>query len=186
MNTGQTLLVIAAFALLSTLTLAINSTMITTSTMGLEMEASLNALSVAQTMLDEIMLKDFDENTTNNHRVFTYDGMTSVASLGPDAGEAISGIDSSRTGNFRSKTRFDDTDDYNRYVRWAWNSRLGWFIVRDSVTYVNELNPDNVSATRTWHKRITVIVSNFSMPKDLDGNVLPYSLQGLAIYRKYY
>ncbi len=186
MQTGQTMLVIAAFALLSTLTLAINATMITTATMGLEMEASLNALSVAQSMLDEILMKDFDEKTTNNHRVFTYDGMTAVSALGPDLGEAISGVDSSRTGDFQSVSKFDDVDDYNGYVRMAWNSRLGWFTVRDSVVYVNELDPNTVSSTRTWEKRLTVQVTNYSMPKDLNGNVLPYTLQDLAIYRKYY
>ncbi len=186
MQTGQTMLVIAAFALLSTLTLGINATMVTTATMGFEMEASLNALSVAQSMLDEILMKDFDEKTTNNHRVFTYDGMTDVSLLGPDAGESITGVDSSRTGDFQSRSRFDDADDYNGYVRMAWDSRLGWFTVRDSVVYVNELNPNIVSSTRTWEKRITVQVTNFSMPKDLNGNVIPYSLQDLTIYRKYY
>lgn len=182
---GQGMLAIGAFTLLATLTLAINATIIQTSNMGLEMEANLNALSYAQAMLDEILTKSFDENTTEDRRIFTYGGMTARGSFGPETGESITGPDSSRTFNFRSRTRFDDVDDYHGYVRWAWHSRLGWFIVRDSIEYLHE---DNlvVQTAQTWHKRITVNVQNFSMIKDQAGNIIPYRMQDVAVYRKYY
>jgi hypothetical protein len=183
MNTGQTMLVIAAFAVLSTITLAINSTLISTVSMGIEMESSLNALSIAQTMLDEILLKDFDENTTNNKRVFTYAGMTVTASLGPDGmSEAVSGLDEAQL----ARTRFDDVDDYHLYRRRVWNERLGWFTITDSVFYVNELSPDTKVSNPTWHKRILVTVTSPTMPKDLNGNPIPYQLTDLSIYRRYY
>lgn len=185
MNTGQALLVIGAFALLSTLTLAVNATIIMTSNMGLEMEANLNALSYAQSMLDEILTKSFDENTTNNRRVFTNAGMTARGSFGPDGGEAISGPDSSRTGVFRSQWRYDDVDDYHGYLRWIWNSRLGWFVLRDTIEYVHEDNL-TLQGSQTWHKKITVNVQNFSMIKDQAGTVIAYRMHDVAVYRKYY
>lgn len=180
------MLAIGAFTLLATLTLAINATIVQTSNMGLEMEANLNALSYAQSMLDEILTKSFDENTTNNRRVFTNAGMTSSGSFGPDGGETLSPpIDSSRTNTFRSTWRFDDVDDYHGYQRWVWNPRLGWFIIRDTVRYVHE---DNLTsqAAQTWHKKITVNVQNYSMIKDQAGNVIPYRMHDVAVYRKYY
>lgn len=179
------MLSIGAFTLLATLTLAINATIVQTSNMGLEMEANLNALSYAQSMLDEILTKSFDENTTNNRRVFTYAGMTARASFGPDGGEAITGPDSSRTGIFRSQWRFDDVDDYHGYERWVWNLRLGWFILRDTIQYVHEDNLVSQTA-QTWHKKITVNVENFSMIKDENGNIIPYRMHDIAVYRKYY
>jgi hypothetical protein len=182
---GQGMLAIGAFTLLATLTLAINATIVQTSNMGLEMEANLNALSYAQSMLDEIQTKSFDERTTNNNRVFTYAGMTAHASFGPDAGESVSLPDSSRTGSYRSQWRFDDVDDYHDYVRWVWNPRLGWFIIRDTIQYVHE---DNLveQTSPTWHKKITVNVQNFSMIKDQNGNIIPYRMHDIAVYRKYY
>jgi hypothetical protein len=182
---GQGMLAIGAFTLLATLTLAINATIVQTSNMGLEMEANLNALSYAQSMLDEILTKSFDENTTNNNRVFSYSGMTAHGSFGPDAGETITPPDSSRTGSYRSQSRLDDVDDYHNYLRWVWNPRLGWFIIRDTIQYVHE---DNlvVQTSQTWHKKITVNVQNYSMIKDQNGNIIPYRMQDIAVYRKYY
>ena len=187
MNTGQTMLVLGAFALLSVVTLGINGTIFSTSSLGLQMEANLNALSVGQGLLDEIMIRDFDENVTNNNRVFSYSGMTSLAHLGPDgASEQISGLDSSRTGTFQSRSKFDDVDDYNNYTRWAYDTRLGWFVLKAVVVYVNELNPDSLAATQTWQKRITVTITNYSMPQDINGNTLTYTLKDVAVYRKYF
>jgi hypothetical protein len=182
---GQSILVIGAFTLLSTLTLAVNATIIQTSNMGLEMEANLNALSYAQSMLDEVLTKSFDENTTNNRRVFTNAGMTATGSFGPDGGETMTPPDSSRTNNFRSQWRLDDVDDYHGYIRWVWNTRLGWFVIRDTIQYVHE-DALTAQTAQTWHKKITVNVQNFSMIKDQNGNVIPYRMHDVAVYRKYY
>ncbi|OGU31417.1 MAG: hypothetical protein A2X67_11405 [Ignavibacteria bacterium GWA2_55_11] len=185
MNSGQAMLIIGAFALLSTLTLAVNATIVTTANMGLEMEANLNALSYAQSMMDEIMTKDFDENTTNGRRVFTNSGMTAPSSFGADPGELISGVDSSRTSAFLSKSRFDDVDDYHGYQRWVWNDRLGWFEVRDTIRYTNEDNL-TVQTSQSWHKKITINVQNYSMIKDQNGTIIAYRIHDVAVYRKYY
>ena len=179
------MLLIGAFVLLSTLTLGVNTTIINTTTLGLEMEANLNALSYAQSMLDEIHTRSFDEKVTAGKRVFNYSDMTSVGSFGADAGESIIGVDSSRTNTFLSQTRFDDVDDYHLYTRWVWNTRLGWFVITDTIRYVDEDNL-TVQSAQTWHKKIIVNVQNYSMTKDANGIVRPYRLIDVSVYRKYY
>ena len=179
------MLLIGAFVLLSTLTLGVNTTIINTTTMGLEMEANLNALSYAQSMMDEIQTRAFDQVVTNGKRVFTDAAMTSTGSFGPGGTEVISGVDSSRNGIFLSQTKFNDVDDYHNYERWVWNDRLGWFIIKDTVKYVDEDNLTEQYA-KSWHKKIIVNVQNFSMTKDVNGNIIPYRLMDVAVYRKYY
>ena len=138
-------------------------------------------------MLDEILTRDFDEHTTNGHRVFNYSDLTSGNAFGPDGtSEVISSVDSSRTDDFLSKARFDDVDDYNGYRRMAWNSRLGWFPVSVSVKYVSETDPNTESIPRTYYKRITVVVTHPNMMTDQNGNVVPLTMQDLSIYRRYF
>ncbi len=66
MNTGQVMFIHGAFAMLSMLALNVNRTMIGSLVLGLEMEATLNAFSIGQSMLDEVMQKNFDEKTFSN------------------------------------------------------------------------------------------------------------------------
>ncbi len=200
MNTGQTMLVIAAFALLATVTLAINATMIGTATTGLEMEANLNALSIGQALLDEIINRYFDENVTplpdgTTRRVMNASGMTLSQFFGADGvNETITGIsgangiiDSSRVYIFQSQRKFDDVDDYHRwYKRWVWDDRLEWFKVSCTITYIAEENPNTTSASRTFQKRIDVHIENPSLPKNLQGEIIIYKLSDIAIYRRYY
>jgi len=183
MNTGQMLLTLGALVLLSTLTLNINGTLLSSVSTTLEMESILNAVSVAQSMLDEAMAKSFDEKTVNN-RIYTYSGMTSPSLLGRESGESIAGFDST----YLSRTLFDDVDDYHNYRRRVFNERLGWFEATATVTYVQETAPDNNSSTQTFAKRITVRVTNDYMPRS---NANPDSINGLilqdlAIYRQYF
>jgi hypothetical protein len=189
MNTGQILLVIGAFVILSTLTLNVNATLVKTSTTGLEMEANLDALSIGQTMLDEILRKEFDEKTLGGERAFLPWDVTPLYQFGPDQSEehitGNGGVDTSMTGDFQSKLKFDDVDDYDNYTRNAWNPRFGWFTVTVKIDYVSELIPDYVTYWNSFYKRITVTVSQPNMVKDLDGNVFPLVMRDLSVYRRY-
>ena len=190
MNTGQTLFVLAAFALLSTLTLDVNASLITMTTTGLEMETSLDALSVGQSLMDEILSKEFDEKTTGGTRAFSYDDVTPLGGFGPDGGaEAIvgnGGIDSSRSGKFQSKTRFDDVDDYHRYQRTSWDPRMGWFHVSVAVCYVSEDAPYTVALSPTFCKKITVTIDHPNLSKDANGQIVPVVMSDLSVYRRYF
>lgn len=196
MNTGQMMLVIVAFAMLSTLALAINATITTTLTVSFESELALNAHSIAQSLLDEIVSQDFDEKVTGGVKIYLETNMTPTGSFGPDAGEALPGginsfdIEDITKANFHSQRSFDDVDDYQNYKRRTKNL-LGWvFEATVEIHYVSEANPDNVSEPQTWVKRVTVSVTNPHMTKyqsgEMTGVVIPVVMRDLVIYRRYY
>jgi hypothetical protein len=186
MNTGQSMLVLGAFAMMSVLSLNLNRMMFSSMLLGLEMEAMTNAISVGQSMLDEILSKSFDERTANNEeRLYDPSQATPQELFGPDGSEEeISGID---TLNL-SKTRFDDVDDYHLYRRQVWDQRLGWFFVIDSVHYVHEDLPDVRTSSQTFYKSITVAVWNSQLPKvsESSSEVQPIVLRDIAVYRRYF
>lgn len=189
MNSGQSFLVIGAFIVLSTLTLDVNATLVNTSSTGLEMEATLDAVSIGQTLMDEILNRDFDQNTVGGIRLYSTSDMTPSYALGVDGSESIvgdHGVDTSTTGNFESKTKFNDVDDYQGYQRKAWNPRFGWFNMSTSVCYVDEDNPNNGPTHRSFYKRITITVTHPNLVKDVNNNVIPYVVQDLAVYRRYF
>ncbi|HEY6953007.1 MAG TPA: hypothetical protein VI758_11400 [Bacteroidota bacterium] len=185
MSTGQTFMVIAAMMLLGTLSLSVNTTLINSSSTGLEMEAGLDALSYGQSLLDEILAREFDEKTLT-YRAFNYSDLTPIALLGKDNGESIPQPDSSASDDFHSKRKFDDVDDYHNYVRINRNSRLDNFTETTAIEYVQEANPDALALSPTFYKRVTVTISNPYMVKDLNGNVFPLVLWDIAVYRKYF
>lgn len=186
MNTGQMMLVIGAFAMLATLALSINGTIINTMSLSLESEMAMNAHAYAQSMLDEILTKWFDEKAIST-KIYNYSDMTAMESFGPNFGEVIpkvGGFDLT----FASLTKFDDVDDYHRYQRKITNN-LGWvFTIVDSIDYVyeGEDSTDMRSPTQTFYKRITVYVYNDNMAKDDSSNVIPIIMKDFAVYRRYF
>lgn len=180
------MLVIGAFAMLATLALSINGTIINTMSLSVESEMAMNAHAFAQTMLDEILTKWFDEKAIST-KIYKYEDMTKYNSLGPDFGEfltLVNGFDLS----FQSRVKFDDVDDYHKYKRKITNN-LGWvFTVIDSIDYVYEGkdSTDMRSPTQTFYKRITVYVYNDNMAKDASGNVIPTIMKDFAVYRRYF
>jgi len=184
MNTGQMMLVIAAFAMLSTLALGINGTIINTMALSLESEMAMNAHAFAQFMLDEILTKWFDEKAIST-KIYNYSDMTVASGFGPNFGESlplIGGLDLT----FASLNKFDDVDDYHKYKRKITNA-LGWqFTIVDSIDYVYEDDPDTRSATQTFYKRITVYVYNDNMHKDDAGDIIPQVMKDFSVYRRYF
>ena len=192
MNTGQIMLILGAFTMLALLSLNVNRTMYGSLILGLEMEATTNALSIGQSMMDEIMQRNFDEKTIDKV-AYLYSDVTPVGSLGPDGTESISGIDSAYTSggvfhDFQSKSEFNDVDDYNLYHRWVWDSRLGYFDVTDSVKYISEMTPDAISSTATFYKMVVVVVRHPNLPKSTDtsSTSLPIILRDFSVYRQYF
>ena len=183
MNTGQTMLVLGAFTMLSIFALNTNRMMVGSVEFDLEMEATLNAASIGQSMLDEILSKSFDENATQE-KIYQATEATPENLFGTDASdEVITGIDSL----YQSKSKYDDVDDYHLYRRVVRDSRLGLFYVIDSVKYVEETTPDRSSATQTFYKVITVAVMNQSLPKQMNTDqVIPVILRDISIYRRYF
>ena len=196
------MLILGAFALLSLLALSINQTLLSTQTIGLEMEANLTALSIAQTLMDEITTQEFDERTTTGVKIYSTSEMTPIADLGPEAGETpITWVDSAYYDlagttapydnggilhDFKSKAYFDDVDDYNRYRRKAYDYRMGYFDISVVIQYVIEDTPDSISSVRTNQKRINIAVTQFNLSKDQAGVVISLRLKDLAVYRRFF
>ncbi len=190
MGTGQMMLIILALALLATLTLSINTTIISKYEMIYEAEATIDAISIGQAMLDEALTKDFDEKTigikiTNPADLTNYP-------LGRDANDvwlpAIDSLNIPGTYGYNAalpvKTKFssiglDDFDDYNRYRRVVYTPRMGRFFVQDTVFYVQEINPDSPSSSRTFQKKMIVKVWHQNMQN-------PLVVSDLSIYRRYF
>lgn len=192
MNTGQIMFILGAFAMLSILALSLNRTMSGSVVFGLEMEATLNALSVGQSMMDEIMQRNFDHKTISKV-AYGYSDVTSYGSLGPEGGETIAGIDSAYTSggvfhDFQSKSKFNDVDDYNLYHRRVFDPLLGYFDVVDSIKYVSEFTPNRDTTSATFYKRIVVVVThpNLHRGTDTSSTTLPVILRDIAVYRQYF
>lgn len=148
MNTGQSLITIAAMMLLSILVLRINSTILNTDTVVQDSKFGLLATSIATSLMEEATSKAFDTNT-DSANVTSLSQLTSPSQLGPESGEVY--------------PNFDDVDDYNGYTRI--DSSMPSAVFKDScvVVYVSSASPDVTSSVATWNKKITVIVTSPSM-----------------------
>lgn len=183
MNAGQSMMVIVAMMLLGTFSLTINSTLVLSSSTGLEMEASLDALSYGHSLVDEILQRDFDEVTIGT-RIFNTADLSTT--LGRESGEVFTLPDSSGSDVFQSRTMYDDVDDYNGYRRIIRNPRLDDFTLTVQVHYASEDSPFSVTGSKTFCKQVQVIVTNPYMPKDQNGVVSPLTLSDLSVYRRYF
>ncbi|MBA4312567.1 MAG: hypothetical protein C0417_08045 [Chlorobiaceae bacterium] len=196
MNLGQILLIVLALALLATLQLTINSSILRASLVTMDNEAKIDAISIAQAMIDEINSKSFDSSTTSKIVHFTT-GLTPQIRFGPEGAELT--VPAYDQEPFKSQTVFNDVDDYHRYTRLDHSSTLGAFMVRDSIIYVTSTNQDVYSTSPTWYKKIFVIVKH---PNLIDSLVVSSSTQdipkrvsyvgdsimikSLAVYREYF
>lgn len=194
MNTGQMMLVIGAFSMLSILALSFNRTMLGSLQLGLEMQATLNGLSIAQSMMDEVLPRSFDQAATSGTVIYQMSLMTAPNALGPEGAEIFlmtqADFDSSYWDgptfyDFKSKSRFNDVDDYNGYRRLVFDSRLGYFSVYDTVKYCSEFQPDRDTTSQTYYKKVTVVVTHPNLPRT-ETDTSKIILRGLAIYRQFF
>lgn len=146
MNTGQTLLVTVGLLLFTIFVLTVYRTTTSRFAFAIANEALLTGSGIAQSLIDEISVKNFDEKTINKV-VSIPDSLTPPNLLGPDAGET-------------DVSKFDDVDDYKGYHRTETLARLGNFDSWVNVYYVNPNNPDQMSLSRTFAKKVEVFVRN--------------------------
>lgn len=177
MHTGQMLTVLGALALLSLVSLSINTMIVGKTTTMLDAEGQLNAISIAQSMLDEVMQKSYDAATVSA-KVYNAADFTAAGGLGCSGAEA-SIVPQPDTYPYKSGAGYNDVDDYHRYRRIVSTPRMGNFDVRDSVWYVVETAPDTKASTQTFFKRVKVTVRHPNMTS-------PLSLSDVAVYRRYF
>jgi hypothetical protein len=176
---NQMFAVIGALILLGITSLSINNMLASKTTTMLQAEASLTAISIAQTMIDEIETKAYDAATANGTKVYSASSFTAPSGLGCNATEASNVPQPDDTTPFASIQYYNDVDDYNNYSRTMYTPNLGNFSVVDTVIYVSEDNPDLQSNVQTYYKKIIVSVRHPNMS-------YPVQLCDVAIYRKYF
>ena len=174
---NQMFSILGALVLLGFVTLSINSMLADKTETMLDAEASLNAISIAQTMLDEIFTKSFDAATANGTRIYDSTLFTPLGGLGASGAE-LSHVASPDLVD-ASEMYFNDVDDYNGYTRITFTPVLGKFLVRDTVYYVQKTNPDYPAPGQTSFKKIVVSVSHANMR-------YPMVISDIAVYRKYF
>ncbi len=161
MNGGQQILAIGAIVLLSFIVLSYGNSsngMLETAFFN---EGVISGSALAQSLMEEIQSRAFDEATISQ-AVTSVNNLTSSNSLGPDNGES-------------DISSFDDVDDYNGYTKTDSLSRMGNFTVSVDIYYVEEMNPEVKSLSKTFSKRIDVEVVNSAVSTSITfSNVVSY------------
>lgn len=140
-------LAIGAIALLALISLRFNGTVLENKTTEIENKVYLTAFSLADDLIEEIKQKAFDEQTVE-WKAIPVDQLTHSNYFGP--------VDSGETSvNF-----FDDIDDYHGYQKAVSLPHVENYSVLSTVDYVDALDPDAISSTQTYFKRITVKVTS--------------------------
>ena len=173
----QMLAVLFSMVLLGSAILGVNVMLIDKTETMLEAEASLTAVSLGQSMMDEIMTKSYDQVTANGTRIWDSTLFTDPGALGPSGAE--SGLVPLPDPSGLSDRYYNDVDDYHGYTRRASTPVLGNFTVRDSVYYVSEANLDVKVNHETSFKRIVIVVTHRNMRYSL-------YLRDLVVYRKFF
>ncbi|MGB5893205.1 MAG: hypothetical protein WBG58_03435 [Ignavibacteriaceae bacterium] len=151
MNTGQSLLSIGALLLLSLTVLRVNNSILTTDETLQDSKLGLLAVSVATSLIEEASKKAFD-GVTAEDAITDLSALTSPYSLGPN------GLETPET--------FNDFDDYNGYTKQDTINTIDYTIACQ-VNYIIADNVDGIIMERTWHKKITVIITSSLMSDTL-------------------
>jgi hypothetical protein len=149
MSSGQMLFTIAGIVLLSNLILNVHKANTERMLITYTSESVIDASGLAQSIIEEIQTKAFDESTINN-AIWNIDSLTAKNNLGPESGEY-------------QHTDFDDIDDYNNYSATITLDRMGEFDISIYIDYVNTLDPAVKSSNPTYSKRIELLLSNYSL-----------------------
>jgi hypothetical protein len=144
MNTGQSLLSIGALLLLSLTVLRVNNSILFTDETLQDSKLGLLAVSVATSLIEEASKKAFDAITADG-AITDLSTLTEPNSLGPGVGE--------------TPETFNDFDDYNGYTKQDTINTIDYTIACQ-VNYISPNNVDGIIMERTWHKKITVIITS--------------------------
>lgn len=142
MNTGQTLLTILAIMLLGSNVVSVNKTFTQHGVILQQTEIGIFGVSLGQSIVEEAQGKRYDANTADSVAA-SVDELSST--LGPEAGDT-------------TRIDFNDFDDYNGWKDSLYVDGVDRFKRWATVCYVDTSNLDGSSATRKWHKKLTVFV----------------------------
>ena len=146
MSTNETLFTIFSLAFLTFLIVRFYSTASLSFDTASNSQAIISATGYAQSLVEEISLRKFDEQTVSTE-VDTSASLTNASSLGTDAGEY-------------SVNQFDDIDDFKYYTRVDSSNGMGVFTTKVNVYYVSQSNLTDSTTTKSFLKKISVVTTN--------------------------
>lgn len=141
MNTGQMMIGIVALSLVTITILNFNRSSISTQDSLIYNKEFVLATTVAQSMLDEVGGKFYDERIANGLSVTTESDFSTTL-----------------TAESETYPNFDDIDDYNGFTKNDTIPYMGVFEISVSVEYMT----DNLASTlaKTYNKNVTVSVTS--------------------------
>ncbi len=156
MVSNQTLLILISLVILTMLILLVNSTLLQNTALKLENNSALGTISLAESLIEEIKTKAFDESTILEF-VSDRNSLTASSSLGTE-GETY--------------PYFDDADDYQNYSRTITTSDAGDVTAVVNIYYLDENNPNNITSNKTYLKRISITLSGSNLNHDININYI--------------
>jgi hypothetical protein len=137
---GQFIYILIAMVLLMNLVVSVTRVDIATSSDMVTNQIRNDAISLAQSMIEEVWTKTFDEKLVTGTSQTVW---TAVNKLGPETGESYS--------------TWDDIDDYNGYTKdTTWGASP--FTVSVTVSYANPKIANFTTAGITYYKIVRVSV----------------------------
>jgi hypothetical protein len=146
MSTNETLFTIFSLAFLTFLIIRFYGTASLSFDTASNSQAIISATGYAQSLVEEISLRKFDENTVSAD-IDTTASLTNSSTLGPDAGEY-------------SVSQYDDIDDFKNYTRVDSSNGMGTFTSKVNVFYVSQSNLTDSTTTKSFLKKISVVTTN--------------------------
>ena len=148
---AQTLLISGALFLLSLISLSVNRAVLQRQETSTEGEAVIVATSLAQSMVEEISMKKFDQRVVLTPASVP-DSLTLTSQLGADSGEVF--------------PNFNDVDDFNGYSRTVATPVLGDFTLKSRVWYTTSTLLGDSTSTRTFMKAVKIVVGGNPYMRD--------------------
>lgn len=153
MNTGQMLITIAALSLVVIIILNFNKSSINTQENLNYNKDYILTTTAAQSLLDEISGKAFDEKIVNGTSITS--ALNFSTNLSSDPGEKY--------------PNFDDIDDYNNFFKTDSIQNLGKFNFKIKINYVNDKLEKTFS--NTYNKKVTIQATNESLKNPFTGKL---------------
>lgn len=161
--------VIGAMVIFSLILMTSNSMILRNSTMQVEGELEQETIALAQDIIEEARVKEFDANTTAPLPPTKIPGgFTSAGGLGPSGG---SGED--------ERHEFNDFDDYNGYTETV-DTEHGEFMISAEVFYVNSGSFTKTTSQTTFKKMVVTITNDFLV--DGSDNLKEYKFEFIRNY----
>jgi hypothetical protein len=164
-NTGQMLMVLGALLLFSLAMPSINGSLLYNDRTLLATNAELTAISIAEKVLADAGSKAFDEICLTMYVQHPAD-LTQRANFGKDTGE--------------NYPNFDDVDDYHNLAAVDTTTlRSVRFNIAGNVEYMDPAHPDQISASRTYVKRLQVTVTSPFMTNPASNQAVQVTMERL-------